>query len=72
VILAITSNDLLGMNAVNLGRLLTVRNLFFIPFGQDDPVRKPRSLDAHLELAVPAIVGAIKGEQIQPLLVPWG
>lgn len=72
VVMAITSNDLLGMNAMNLGRLLAVRNLYFVPFGQDDPIKKPRSLDAHLELAVPTIEAAIKGEQIQPMLVPWG
>lgn len=71
VVLAITSNDLLGMNAVNLGRLLVCRNLYFVPFGQDDPVKKPRSLDAHLELAVDSIEAAIKGEQIQPILVSW-
>lgn len=72
VVLAVTSNDLLGMNAINLGRLLSVRNLYFVPFGQDDPARKPRSLDAHLEMAVPTIAAALAGEQIQPMLVPWG
>ncbi len=71
VLLAITSNDLLGMNAVNLGRLLTARNIYFVPFGQDDPVQKPRSLDAHLELMVPSVQKALRGEQLQPLLVPW-
>lgn len=71
VVLAITSNDLLGMNAVNLGRLMIARNIYFVPFGQDDPVNKPRSLDAHLELIVPSIQAALNGEQIQPLLVPW-
>lgn len=71
VVLAITSNDLLGMNAANLGRLLSVRNLYFVPFGQDDPVNKPRSLDAHLELAVPSIQAALEGQQVQPMLVPW-
>jgi dipicolinate synthase subunit B len=72
VVLAVTSNDLLGMNAMNLGRMLSVRNCFFVPFGQDDPAKKPRSLDAHLEMAIPTIVAAVKGEQIQPVLVPWG
>lgn len=71
VLLAVTSNDLLGMNAINLGRLLSSRNIYFVPFGQDDPVRKPRSLDAHLELIVPSIAAAINGEQTQPILVPW-
>ncbi|MCL6563126.1 MAG: dipicolinate synthase subunit B [Firmicutes bacterium] len=72
VVLSITSNDLLGLNAVNLGRLLAVRNIYFVPFGQDDPVRKPRSLDAHMELVVPTIEAALRGEQVQPLLVAWG
>ncbi len=71
VLLAPTSNDLLGMNAINLGRLLSARNIFFVPFGQDDPIQKPRSLDAHLELIVPSVQAAIQGEQVQPLLVPW-
>lgn len=71
VLLAITSNDLLGLNAVNLGRLLSVRNIYFVPFGQDDPVRKPRSIDAHLELMVPAVQAASRQEQMQPMLVPW-
>ncbi|PSR23784.1 MAG: dipicolinate synthase subunit B [Sulfobacillus acidophilus] len=71
VLLAITSNDLLGMNAMNLGRLLACRNIYFVPFGQDDPVNKPRSLDAHLELVVASIEAAMQGLQVQPLLVPW-
>lgn len=71
VLLAITSNDLLGMNAINLGRLLSARNIYFVPFGQDDPVRKPRSLDAHLELVTSSIQSTLKGEQAQPMLVPW-
>ncbi len=71
VLLAITSNDLLGMNAMNLGRLLSARNIYFVPFGQDDPLRKPRSLDAHLELIIPSIQAALQHEQVQPILVPW-
>lgn len=71
VLLAITSNDLLGMNAMNLGRLLAARNIYFVPFGQDDPAKKPRSLDAHLELVVDSIRAAVAGEQVQPMLVPW-
>lgn len=71
VLLAPTSNDLLGLNAINLGRLLAARNIYFVPFGQDDPVKKPRSLDAHLEMVIPSIAAALRGEQIQPLLVPW-
>ncbi len=71
VVLAITSNDLLGLNAANLGRLLAARHFFFVPFGQDDPVKKPRSLDAHLDLLIPTLLAAVQGQQIQPILVPW-
>jgi len=69
VLLAISSNDALGLNARNLGTLLAARNVFFVPFGQDDPRGKPTSLDADLELLVPAIEEALQGRQIQPLLV---
>lgn len=71
VVLAITSNDLLGLNAANLGRLMAARNIFFVPYGQDDPIKKPRSLDAHLERIVPTIQEALQGRQVQPILVPW-
>lgn len=33
VVLAITSNDILGMNARNLGTLLNAKNVYFVPFG---------------------------------------
>jgi dipicolinate synthase subunit B len=71
VVLAITTNDALGMNAMNLGRLLACRNIYFVPFGQDNPSAKPRSLDAHLELVVPTLEHALLGEQIQPILQEW-
>lgn len=72
VVLAITTNDALGMNAGNLGRLLSCRNIYFVPFGQDNPAAKPRSLDAHLELVGPTLAAAMRGEQIQPILKEWG
>lgn len=71
VLLGITSNDLLGMNANNLGKLLSSRSIYFIPFGQDDPINKPRSLDAHLEQTVPSIKAALQHQQIQPILMSW-
>lgn len=69
VLLAISSNDALGLNARNLGTLLGARNIFFVPFGQDNPWSKPTSLDADLDLMLPAIEEALQGRQIQPLLV---
>lgn len=70
VVLAITTNDALGMNARNLGALLGARNLYFVPFRQDNPTGKPTSLDADVEqYLVPAILEAMEGRQVQPLLL---
>ncbi|MDI6894602.1 MAG: dipicolinate synthase subunit B [Bacillota bacterium] len=69
VLLAISTNDALGLNARNLGTLLAARGIFFVPFGQDNPWGKPTSLDADLELLLPAMEEALQGRQIQPLLV---
>ncbi len=71
VVLAITTNDALGMNAMNLGRLLACRSIYFVPFGQDNPGEKPRSVDAHLELTEDTIMAALRGEQLQPLIREW-
>ncbi|MDA7025807.1 dipicolinate synthase subunit B [Bacillus sp. CLL-7-23] len=69
VVLGISTNDALGLNGVNLMRLMTTKNIFFVPFGQDDPYQKPNSLVAKMELLCPAIEEALSHKQIQPVLV---
>ncbi|OTA41118.1 MAG: dipicolinate synthase subunit B [Symbiobacterium thermophilum] len=70
VVLAVTTNDGLGMNARNLGALLVARNIYFVPFRQDDPFGKPTSIDADIEhYLVPTILAAMEGRQVQPLLL---
>jgi dipicolinate synthase subunit B len=69
VVLAVSTNDGLGANAKNLGILLNVENVYFVPFNQDDPVKKINSLVAKFELLIPTIQEALKGRQIQPMLV---
>lgn len=70
VVLAITSNDVLGMNARNLGFLLAAKGFYFVPFGQDNPQTKPTSVDARIEeFLVPTIAAALEGRQVQPLLL---
>lgn len=71
VVLGITTNDGLGLNAQNLGRLLAARNLYFVPFGQDSPHTKPASLVAHFDLCPQAALAALQGRQLQPLLQAW-
>lgn len=70
VLLAVSTNDGLGLSARNLGTLLSARNVFFVPFRQDDPVKKPQSLVARFDLLLPAAREALAGRQIQPILKP--
>lgn len=69
VVLAIATNDGLAAGAKNLGVLLNTKNVYFVPFGQDDSENKPTSLVARFGLIVPAIEHALDGKQIEPILV---
>ncbi|MDV2685481.1 dipicolinate synthase subunit B [Alkalihalophilus lindianensis] len=69
VVLGISTNDALGLNGVNIMRLMATKNIYFIPFGQDDPVKKPNSLVARMEALVDTVESAIAGIQYQPVLV---
>lgn len=68
VVLSISTNDGLGLNAKNLGILLNSKNIYFVPFGQDNPKVKVNSLVAHTDLLVDTIEYALDGKQIQPVL----
>jgi len=68
VLLAIATNDALGLNAKNLGILLATKNIFFVPFAQDDPAEKPNSLVSNMELIIPAMEEALKFKQLQPVI----
>lgn len=70
VVLAITTNDGLGLNARNLGVLLATKNIYFVPFCQDNPQGKPNSLDARIEeYLLPTVLAAMEHRQLQPLLL---
>lgn len=68
VVLAIATNNALGLNAMNLGKLLVTKNVFFVPYGQDHPYKKPDSLVSHMELIPETIDEAINGKQLQPIM----
>ncbi len=72
VVIAVSTNDGLSMNAKNIGLLLNAKNIYMVPFGQDNPAGKPNSLKAKMDLLVDTIVHALKGKQIQPVLVAHG
>ncbi|MDR3216487.1 MAG: dipicolinate synthase subunit B [Clostridiaceae bacterium] len=69
VLIAISSNDALGANAKNLGALLNTKNVYFVPFKQDNPQKKTNSLIADLSLLPNAVAGALNGRQPQPLFL---
>ena len=68
LLLAISTNDALGLSMKNIGLLLNSKNIYFIPFGQDDPKNKPNSMTAHLNLLIPSIENALNNKQIQPII----
>lgn len=69
VVLAVSTNDGLGINAKNLGLLLNMKNIYMVPFGQDNPQVKANSLVAKMSLINETVVNALAGKQLQPLLV---
>lgn len=69
VLIAPSTNDGLSTAAENLGKILAMRNVYVVPFGQDDPVGKPRSLVADFGKIPEALAAALAGAQIQPMLL---
>lgn len=68
LVISLATNDGLGMNLKNVGYLLPTKHIFFVPFGQDDPVKKPNSIVAHTNLVLDTVLAALKGKQLQPVL----
>ena len=68
VVISLSTNDALGMNFKNIGSLMNIKNLYLVPFGQDDCKLKPNSLIAHTDLIIPALESALDGKQIQPII----
>ena len=68
LVISISSNDNMGMNFRNLGMLYNAKNVYFVPFGQDDHHKKPCSLVAHVSLIPETIEAALHGRQLQPVL----
>ena len=69
VIIAVSTNDGLGSSAKNIGTLLNKANIYFVPFGQDDPKGKPNSLVADMTKIAGTLEEALEGRQIQPLII---
>ena len=69
VLLAISTNDALAGASKNIGALLNYKNLYFIPYKQDDSENKPTSIVAEFSLTERAMLAALNGKQLQPLIL---
>lgn len=69
VVIAMATNDGLSGSAKNIGELLVRKNYYFVPFGQDDALKKPTSLIADFSKLPETIDAALQGKQIQPMLL---
>lgn len=69
VLIGLATNDALSAAASNIGRLMNVRNIYFVPMKQDDPSGKPRSVICDFDLTERSMQAALNGVQLQPLLL---
>lgn len=69
VVLAISTNDGLGLNMANIAKLMVAKNIYFVPFGQDAPHKKPNSLVARMDLLMETCEAALEGKQLQPVII---
>lgn len=69
VLIAVATNDGLSNSLKNIGLLMNTKNIFFVPFGQDDANGKPNSLVADFAQTEAALRAALEGKQLQPVLL---
>ncbi len=68
VIIAISTNDALSNAAKNIGNLLNYKNIYFVPYSQDDSEKKPTSIVADFSKIKDTVLYALTGKQIQPII----
>lgn len=68
IVIAVSTNDGLGASAKNIGLLANTKHIYFVPFGQDEPHKKQKSLVAHMDLILPTAMMALEGKQLQPVI----
>ena len=69
VLLAVSTNDALAGAAKNIAALQNYKNVYFIPYKQDDPAGKPTSVVADFTLTEAAMLEALNGKQLQPVIL---
>lgn len=68
LVIFLSTNDALGINLKNVGSLMNLKYLYFVPFGQDSFLNKPTSMVSHIDLVIPTLEEALDGVQIQPII----
>lgn len=69
LLISVSTNDGLGAAAKNIGQLMNYKNIYFVPIRQDDSEKKPRSTVADFTLIPECVEQALKGKQLQPILI---
>lgn len=69
LVISVSTNDALGINFQNIGKLMVMKNIYFVPFGQDDYIGKPNSMVADLGQIKTTLECALEGNQIQPVIL---
>ena len=69
VVIAISTNNGLSGAGENIGKLFNRKHYYFVPFKQDNPITKPRSIVFDPSYLIKTIEYALDGEQIQPILL---
>lgn len=68
LVIFLSTNDALGINLKNVGSLMNLKYLYFVPFGQDSYQNKPTSMVSHIDLIIPTLESSLDGVQIQPII----
>ncbi len=71
VVIALATNDALGLNLKNAGVLMNSKNVYFVPMGQDNPDKKPNSMIADFDQLISTTEYALEGKQIQPVIIEY-
>ncbi len=69
LVIAVSTNDALSNNLKNIGMLINNKNIYFVPFGQDNYKGKPNSMVAHFDLILSTAEEALEGRQLQPVIL---
>lgn len=69
VVFGIATNDGLGISGQHIFRLMNYQHMYVIPFRQDAPFQKERSIVAEWSLLMETCEKALEHIQIQPILL---